>query len=275
MKKLTLTIILLITIISPILSQEYLKMEVSLPKATYLLDEPIAMGISIRNSGNSVSDTQGNDLVLIKLFDSNDKELPYTGPIGLPFFPIVKILQPGEDFYYIISVEYDFGKDRRHFANKYLLPGRYTMKLYLRPQKKIVDSTTISFQVAEPSGEELNVHNEYIYAVTSTKSAEECVQILRRLADKYPNSCYLPHILDNLRLTIKYWLKDKAKAQTIEEELIEKCPGSIPVMNLINYKVKNMATKAERLEFLKIQQNRSKNTLMQKKINNSIQAESK
>jgi hypothetical protein len=250
-------------------------MEVSLPKTAYLLDEPIAMGISIRNSGNSVSDIQDNDIVLIKLFDSNDKELQYTGAIGLPFFPIVKILQPAEDYYYIISVEDNFGKDRPHFANKYLLPGRYTMKLYLRPQNKIVDSTTISFQVTEPSGEELTVHNEYIYAVTSTKSAEECVQILRKLADKYPNSCYLPHILDNIRRIFEFWLNDKAKAQTIEEEIFEKCPGSIPAMHLINFKVKHMATKEERLEFLKIQQNRSKNTLIQKIIDKSIQTESK
>ncbi|MDP4176482.1 MAG: hypothetical protein Q8933_21060, partial [Bacteroidota bacterium] len=126
-----------------------------------------------------------------------------------------------------------------------------------------------------PSGEELNVHNEYIYAFTSTKSAEECVQILRKLDDKYPNSCYLSRILDNLGHIVKYWLNDRSKAEKIEEELLEKCPGSIRAMNLINFKVIHMATKEERLEFLKIQQNRSKNTLMQKKINNSIQAESK
>jgi hypothetical protein len=36
-----------------------------------------------------------------------------------------------------------------------------------------------------------------------------------------------------------------------------------------------MATKEERLEFLKIQQNRSKNTLMQKKNDENIQMESK
>ncbi|MCU7491961.1 MAG: hypothetical protein HF312_10765 [Ignavibacteria bacterium] len=247
-------------------------MDVLFPKMTYLVDEPVEFGLTVSNKDKITYKGLSYHTVLVKVLDSKGKALPYTGWNFDFFSPTTEELKPGEENYHIISLTGNFGKHHPYSAMQFIPAGAYNLKIYLKPQGVITDSISIPFQVIEPSGDELIVHNGYVDAIEN-QSPEKRVETLRHLADSYPNSIYLAPVLTLLRITWKISLDNEEKGLEIADEMIEKCPGYREIFYFIPDKFKTLNSKSERLELLKRIQSDKKNILLRKQIENLIKEE--
>lgn len=273
MKILIRTLIVFFIFYCPLNAQNSLKMDVLFPKTTYLVDEPVEFGLSISNKDNITYKGLRNHTVLVKVIDSEGKERPYSGWTLDFFSPTTEELKPGEENYHIISLTENFGKHHPYSAFQYIPAGVYNLKIFLKPQGVITDSTSIPFQVIEPSGDESIVHKGYVDAINN-QTPEESAVTLRHLADSYPNSVYLAPVLELLRITWKILLKNGQKGIEIGEEMMEKCPGYSKILYFIPGKFKTINSKSERLELLKRIQSDKKNILLRKEIEKLIEKES-
>jgi hypothetical protein len=269
MKRIYLSIIIIFVLSLNIFGQENLQLNILIPKNVYLLNEPIEIGYSIHNKGANVKNNISlQNRVYLKLINESPNVLPKDKSTEISLCPSKSDLQPGDENYATTSLTSFLGK-MRPLANFYIPVGRYNLKAYLlkfSPEREIIDSADFHLQIIEPSGTDLVVYNEYIDALTNIITAEECAKKLRYLADTYPNSIYLPVILNRMYNLLAIWVKDKDHAKEVKDEIIDKCPNSQTTYALIKSKLQSIDDKEKRKEFLKKYSLRNKNLIYQKKI---------
>jgi hypothetical protein len=281
MKKMKFLLILVLTFYFsalPIFAQKTLQLKVFAQKDTYLEGEIIDIGLSLTNYDSiSVSDDKyGID---IQIIDSTGKVLPYVGPSDTKFLPGRDYIKPNNETYHVIELNSNFGEKLLRFGlfELYFKEGNYKLDIiYYKPNAK-PEHNIIYLHIIHPEGDELIVFNNLIKIVsmpgTPQYSDTSFVNELMKLHRGHLNSVYSPIILNILVAWYSDDLKDPITANILISELVEKYTWSSRGRGYLDTILKNMTSPNTRVGFLKKILPNSRNSAMQKYIEQKIQNE--
>ncbi|MCL4509468.1 MAG: hypothetical protein M1470_00105 [Bacteroidetes bacterium] len=282
MKRAFETISLLLVLTSFVNAQHVFKINITIPKTTYIVGEPVQIGISVVNiSGTTIHQTPLG-FTGLRVIDENGKEVQRGGVAGNWWSPLKNQLEPNEEDYRVIELNEYFGKPYGSLlmVEQYFDVGRYTVRaiFYPRNQSFQAESTQVSFQVIKPEGDELAAYNDFLEIMKNDKEHRytdvELAETIKSLHEAHPNSVYSPYFLENLDAIYDIPLGEHSKALEARKELVEKYPWSVHAPAMLDGILRTMKSDSDRIEYLEKLQASSKGTLMEKIYVKKIQTES-
>lgn len=253
-----------------------LEINIVLSKSTYLIGEPIELGIELKNIGTLSLELHYpipavEDISFI-ILNEKGEQVPSNGLITCPSTnkkPL--LLEPGEKFFQILFLNEDFGRPfgKNLTSINFFEIGNYTIEVRIKNTDIDCVSNKLNFSVIAPVGEEAIVFNkiEEVFARLdmTNKDAIYSTNInLLNLINEYPKSVYIPIILRWLSPVNRFFLNDTKTADKLREELVEKYPYSVVSKNNIISKFKRLADTDTQMDYLLEMKKRSINTLMEK-----------
>ncbi|NCQ17711.1 MAG: hypothetical protein COW85_05335 [Ignavibacteria bacterium CG22_combo_CG10-13_8_21_14_all_37_15] len=258
---------------SIVVAQHPIKFEVNIQKQTYLEGEGVDIGRCLINTSETIQQPTGSINISMHN-DSRNTLIPYYGPRGNWFDAKDKKLKPQEESYRIIDLTEFFGERYCLVGNHHILKaGEYTATLSYEEDGVLIKDTLLSFRVDVPAGEELIVLNSFIEVSKHFKGAKIYSEELRALLDAHPQSVYNPIILNDLHTAYYILLSDSLKALECGKELIEKYPWSGKGQFILDYLLKKLPEKTERIEYLNKIIPKASNSPMQKLLERKLKAE--
>ncbi|PIX94898.1 MAG: hypothetical protein COZ25_03215 [Ignavibacteria bacterium CG_4_10_14_3_um_filter_37_18] len=267
-------VILVITLVTPFMAQQPFKFEVDILKNTFLVGEPIVIGLSILNTSKLVQPKPGG--ISIKLVDDTGVPLSHTGPSGDWFSPSENDIKPGQECYRIIEINKFWGiRFCRSSLSHRIDAGKYTLEVFYSQPGFPLQTINLPIQIAAPDGDEKFVWNSMLELCENEVNlgTKEFTEKLSSLHVKYPNSVYTPIMLVTLEALYGIVLKDQMKATAARKELIEEHLWSSDAPSLLWGVLYTMPSKVERVDYLKKLLPKSKNSLAQKQIERKLKEE--
>lgn len=256
-------------------AQNVFKIKITISKETYIIGEPIQIGISIINISNSVVKDDYLGSLILKLKDKNINDVQRSGISNNDWGPLKNTLSPNEEDYRVFTLNDYWGKPSPGMlvGFQYLEPGYYTVKAIFLPKNQLYnkDSTQTSFQVVEAEGKELIVYNKLLDILkqesknkVTKQNEEKTVKDLRYLYEENPNSVYSAYILEMLDALYEIPLGDSEKAYWARKEMVEKYSWLEKASYMLKDVLSRMKSYSDKIEYLKKLRTKNKNTLMEK-----------
>ncbi|MEW5994523.1 MAG: hypothetical protein AB1744_09020 [Candidatus Zixiibacteriota bacterium] len=161
------------------------QLEIELSKQTYLAREPIWLDAVATNISSDTVRTWGmfplcDGPFHIEVRDSLGKALPYTGPVFDLYWGDGFLMGPNEQYYGCYDLVYLFASSRIHFWFGLIPPGKYSVRAGYRGAV----SQEISFEIVEPTGQEVEVCQMMVKAFESGAKTS----LFREVVERYPKS---------------------------------------------------------------------------------------
>lgn len=271
MKCIFLFVMLLLFITGSINAQLSLNLNATISKNIFIEGELIDVGLSVQNVSSQMIQLEKRCGIKLTLTDNQGYVYPYIGPSSVDFSPTKMDYKPNEEDYTVIELNRYFGT-LLHIGNtnRYFKPGTYNLEVTFYPPKMQPISKTLTFQINSPEGKEAIVYNKYKEAnnllATPQYTHIKFLSPLEDIINEYPQSVYIPIILDILVVWYDIILKDSLKAVEYYTELGEKYSWSLRAQGALDYKLKGIKTANDRIEYLKKIEPYSKNSVTHKLI---------
>ena len=273
MKQIILTINIIAILVFPLLAQQTITLEPYMPKDSFLVGEPIDFGMTIVNASNSTIKERFTKIVSFRILKENNEDLPYKGRVMYNMSGLILELKPNEEINPIFDLIDLYGQEYKNAALYLYIPtGKYSIEVTFSPLNMQQQKINIPFKIIEPQGDNEIVYNTFIRLVTRKHTSSEEAEILESLYHKYPNSVYMPFLLNVLEVCYGIKLNDYSKALAIKKELVETYPSSNIAHQELEAVLKSMTNDAERIKYLEKIQTKSKGTFMGKVYENKIKA---
>jgi hypothetical protein len=208
-----------------IFSQSNIQLSCSFPKSAYLKGEKVEVGVYIKNIGSSPIEFGESSEVNVDLFNQSNELIPAISPTGYTIFVRLPIrLESNEEHISLIEFNRYYG-DRFTgvVLDKFIEVGEYRAVINLHHNNNEFE-TTGSFDVIQPSDDELYVFNTWVDIMQGKikfQNTRELVRELESLMDLYPNTVYGPTILSHIDIYYYWSLEDKDKAQSTKKKIID------------------------------------------------------
>ena len=269
--------LIFLTCVSFLNAQPKPKLYINFSKNTYLTGEYEQVEVGVINVNHYIF-TEGWEKLVLELIDENGKNFEYKGISGGVFLEWKgQKLNPGEKAYNILLLNDSFGKSWHSFAtvDLYLDPGKYTLRGTLYLPDGDTSKSEASFQVIEPSGEELSVYHSFVNIITEfqkTKNDFDLTNRLQSVLDAHPQTVYAPLILDILNASYDFGLNQHDKAFSVRKKLVENYSWSVRGRPMIDDVLQKIQSDSERIKYLEKIHVNSKGTMMEKVYEKKIKA---
>jgi hypothetical protein len=275
-------IVVLILFVGSSIAQDSLNLNLINSKSTFYIGEIIDVGIEITNTSKSTINFDQYKSLEIRVTDGNNNELKniQIDDRNVYLWFNKNILKPLESDYKIINLNENYGDHIFNgFPIRYFNPGKYNIEIISKVSSIYPMSQTLTFQVVEPTGNELLFLNKFQQIISMRTipnySNEGFIDQLQVLHETYPQSIYSPIIVDILHAILFVGSKaDKKKALFYEDEAVEKYPWSSLARGKISVKTKSISYPSDRIKYLKKLLPLSVNSPMKKYIEKLIHTES-
>ncbi len=261
-------------------AQHSLKFDLQLEKSTYLVGEPVQVGISYVNVISGVIRGLNSSQTGLRVLDEKGREVNRAGVSGNHWSPSKNELKSGEEDYRVIELNQYFGKSYGGLLMggvQYFDDGLYVVKAIFHPPGMSPETTEVSFKVVQPEGDEAIAYNSFLEILKRDRehgyTGIQLAEAIGSLHKAHPNSVYTPYFLAILDAVYDIRAGDHAKSLLARKELVEKYPWSVQGQGMLEGILKRMQSDGERIEYLKKLHTASKGTLMEKVFQKKLQKE--
>lgn len=272
---------LCLVLVFPLIPQSKFKLLVTTDKQTYVMGEPVHVGISLINTGKNSVYAESLGKTELKLIDKNGNEVKRGGVAHVYWGPFKNHLEPDEGDYQVFLLNQHFGTNDFPglIVEMYYEPGIYTVEAEFYPINSLDKiKANVSFEVRDVTGDELLVFNRFVDILKFEFQNKQSKQIklktaseFRKLYEVYPNSVYSPYILLILSALYDFPLEDERNGFWASKELVENFPWSVHSFNLLDRVMAKLNSDSSRIEYLKQLRNKSKGKLAEKVYEQKLQ----